>query len=136
MKILWFSRHKPTEEQVAELQGWGVADLITHPTASELASLEIRSEEDAFSTLKRLLETLEALKCDAIAGVIPTPLRWAIGCLNWQAEMRGNCNMPGIPIYEAWNIMRPSPEGQRTFAHYRFIKTGEIFFSSQDVTSP
>lgn len=129
-KVLWFSRHQPTPEQIDEIKSWGSAEFIIDPRATSLATKEIVTEQDAFATLKTLLEIAEEIGATAVAGVIAAPLRWAI-C--WTNEMTPHPITPGLPIYEAWNVMRPTPEGQRTFAHKRFLKTGEICFLSRDV---
>lgn len=127
-KALWFSRHQPTEEQIKEIQGWNGSELIVDPRATELASKELVTEEDAFSALKQLLEIAEEISADAIVGVIPTPIRWAIF---WVNEITPYPTTE-TPIYEAWNVMRPAPDGKRTFAHKCFLKTGEIRFLSRD----
>lgn len=115
---LWISRHAPTEEQIHEINamGYRIAEL---ECGKAIGAFNINTEDDLnfyWEKLEALCASTEAM---AIFGVFPTPVR----------ELFLVRDLPGwwnTPIYESWNVSRPSENGKPSFQHKKFCLTQEV----------
>lgn len=105
---LWFSRHQPTAEQIADAAKRGY-ELTEIERGIEAGSVNILTAGDVFRTHKYL-----GAKGQVVFGVIPVPLRalW-IDAPSERPER----------VYEAWNIRRTPEGGEPTFEHFRWVRT-------------
>lgn len=114
---LWFSRHKPTEAQLAEISA------LDYNLVALKAGLELGSENiESIGHANRLICELIALSFDfdatAVFGVFPTPM---LGLM----YARSGSKDP-IPCFAAFNISR-SVEGQKpSFEHKQWMQIGSL----------
>ncbi len=116
MNAIWFSRHQPTESQLAEISQLGYT-LVALPLGIELGSENIESIGHANRLVYELVALCHDNDATAVFGVFPTPM---LGI------MYARTNTCAIPCFAAFNISR-SVEGQKpTFEHKQWIQIGTL----------
>jgi hypothetical protein len=114
-KSLWLSRHKVTNDQLAEALEMGFL-LEESEVGNSLGSMNLEDEQDVLA----FCEILKSVECEAIFGVFSTPV---MGLIHLNAE---NGERAGVPCYSAWNVMRSVEGGKPTFLHRRWVRIGNL----------
>ena len=115
MAAIWFSRHRPTATQLAEIEEKGFS-LVALEEGMRLGAVDLADD----ATLEITFAQLEALaadnKADAVFGVFPAPI---------QERLAGDTfGGVGAPCYASWNVQRSVEGGKPTFEHKRFCRVG------------
>lgn len=111
-KALWFSRHEPTQKQMAELE------IIVDPEATELASIPMDDWPEVGKVVRALIDLCRRWKVSAIAGVFPTPmLYWALPQYGTKGE---------LTLFAAWNVNRAPAGEPPKFEHREFLVVGYL----------
>jgi len=122
-KILWFSRHQPTAEQIAEIRERFPGFEIDIDFGIELGSRNLNNRQD----LENVLAEIGRLKPQAIYGVFPTPILAKMHSFEVGMHFMASCKgLPYVPCFAAWNVNR-APEGERpAFQHKIFLLIGRL----------
>ena len=115
---LWFSRHQPTAEQLADAAAMGYT-LTVEAEATALASAVLETETEVLGVINFL--EYAASRHGAIFGVFAAPIQ-SILAVATSNQWNGEC----IPCYAAWNVQRSVDGGKPTFSHKKFVKVGQI----------
>ena len=125
MNAVWFSRHSPTPEQVADAEAMGFR-ITGEVMGMRLGARSIESQEDLVTTLHELRAHAQANMARAIFGVFPTPLLAAMANTAETAVHRGDWCPRDLACFASWNVSR-SPEGGRpTFTHHKWLHVGSM----------
>lgn len=121
--VLWFSRHQPTEAQLAEIsaRGWKLYKL---DDGLRLGGMSIQDDGDVHAVGYALLALAEESEAVAILGVWTAPMQELLARTAQDAVERGEWD--GVPCYAAWNTSRPSEGGKPVFEHRRFCCVGRL----------
>lgn len=112
---IWFSRHQPTESQLAEISAMGYT-LVALPLGIELGSENIESIGHANRLVCELVALCYDNNATAVFGVFATPM---LGIMYARTS-------ESIPCFAAFNVSR-SIEGQKpTFEHKQWIQIGNL----------
>ena len=117
-KALWFSRHAPTPEQVAEISELGF-ELVGMADGMRLGGIDILSWGEADAVYEGIRKLLRDNAATAVFGVYPAPIQSYIS-----DNTLGNS---AIPCFEAWNGKRSVEGGVATFKHITFVRVGGIY---------
>lgn len=121
--VIWFSRHQPTPEQLAEIagKGWQIHDL---EASLRLGAMNIQDDGDVNAVGSALLALVA--ECDAVAiiGVWTAPMMEALARTAQDSVQNGEWR--GVPCYAAWNVTRPVEGGKPEFEHRRFCCVGRL----------
>lgn len=113
---IWFSRHQPTESQLAEISAKGHT-LVALNLGIELGSENIESIGHANRLVCELVALCHDNDATAVFGVFATPI---LGI------MYARTNTCAIPCFAAFNISR-SIEGQKpSFEHKQWMQIGTL----------
>ena len=139
-KVLWFSRHTPTAEQIQDINNksalaLGREDLIlvVDAEATRMASVAIGTDLE----LEKVIAFLKSQKGNyiAICGVFAVPVQAVLAetmaafCMHfcgYHPQPGGGEFQDVIPCYAAWNFTRSSEGGKPTFQHLKFCLVGQI----------
>lgn len=131
--VIWFSRHQPTDAQLAEIagMGWQIADL---EAGLRLGSMNLLDDGDVLAVGSDLLDLVADHAAVAIIGVWTAPMQEALARTAQDSVRLGEWR--GVPCYAAWNISRPVEGGKPVFEHRRLCCVGRInrWSSFQKVT--
>lgn len=111
---LWFSRHNPTTEQLADAKrlGWSIVFI---EQGKALGSIEISGREDVSRIVGELREAAKLIGATAIFGVWP---------VDFQHFFCRNRDFRAMECWAAGNLRR-SVEGQApTFVHREWLPVG------------
>ena len=113
-KAIWFSRHKPTAEQLQEIAA-SPYQLVGIEEGMALGAKALTSDEDVEAVMDGIAKNLVAFKAEAIFGVFPTPILawWDLGTEN--AYFMGS-SVPRYPCYASWNSQRGG------FSHKKWLQ--------------
>ena len=117
---IWFSRHKPTAEQLQEIAARSY-QLVGIEEGMALGARALTSDEDVEDIMDSIAKQLVAHKAEAIFGVFPTPILawWDLGAE--QAHFLGS-NVPRYPCYASWNVQRSEEGKPPTFVHKEWMQ--------------
>ena len=117
--VLWFSRHAPSEAQLAEIAAAGetIAGLAEGET---LGSIPLKNEEDVTRVIAELFALAEQHNARKIYGVFATPIQSSI------FRSRATRGGQKIECFAAWNILRAETGGKGTFEHMKFAGVGTL----------
>lgn len=117
---IWFSRHKPTADQLQEIAA-GPYQLVGIEEGMALGAQSLTSDEDVEAVMDGIAKNLVAFKAEAIFGVFPTPILawWDLGAE--QAHFLGS-NVPRFPCFASWNIQRSQEGKPPTFIHRQWMQ--------------
>ena len=116
-KALWFSRHQPTAEQLAEIAKLGF-ELVQTDELTRMASASLETEQQAMDLLS-VFYHWRSIGTSAVFGVFATPVQ------NFLYLCEGS-GLGQLEFYSAWNIQRTPPGGKPTFQHKKFVLVGSI----------
>lgn len=125
---IWFSRHNPSAEQLAEIAGEGRA-LIALEEGIALGSRSIDSEEDRDEVIMRIRELARKHSAHAIYGVFPAPVL-AVMCYNYVGVSYDDTAGRGLHCFSAWNVTRAKEGEKPSFAHKKFLFIGMLYAGS------
>lgn len=119
---IWFSRHQPTADQLADAEKLGYKIEPEGIVAGKLlGAMELKNAEDVKTVITELFKQVEEYDASAIFGVPSTPILVQIATAG-DPERSDN----DIPFYAAWNVMR-SVDGQKpTFTHKSWEFIGNL----------
>jgi hypothetical protein len=121
---LWFSRHVPTVEQLAEIQRRGFN--LVQPDQKDLGGAEINCNEDLDQVIQKVADLCKKHDIQAIFGVFPTPVLAWFRC---HAEMQNRAGKPmSNNLYASWNTSRSVEGGKPTFVHHKWMVVGRFLF--------
>lgn len=124
-KAIWFSRHQPTEKQLAEALDMGY-EIMAIEDGMRLGAIQLTDDGDVKAVLTALFALIAEHKAEAIFGVPSTPVMRQMRQTANDAILRGWWNESDILFYAAWNVDR-APEGQKPqFHHKRWELVGRI----------
>ena len=115
---LWFSRHQPTDAQLADTHRLGI-EIVDVEWGREIASHDLLTEGDVEETLDALKKAATALNAEDILGVWPVPLQERI--LAGKSPRGGR-----VKCWAAWNGERSLEGGKPTFKHLRWCHVGQL----------
>ncbi len=129
----WFSRHKPTDAQLAEIARSG-HKLAVVAKGMALGIRDLHNEGDVVAVVTDLQELVKGHNAAAIYGVFPAMVQEVIAYgmetyAGWiTSYMAGEyiAADAGTPCYAAWNVTRAVEGGRPTFHHQRFCYTGRL----------
>jgi len=115
MNAIWFSRHRPTAAQLAEIAEKGFS-LVALEEGLRLGAVDLADDTMLESTFAQLEALAADNKADAVFGVFPAPIQERLA-----SDTLGGV---GAPCYASWNVQRPVEGGKPTFEHRRFCRVG------------
>lgn len=115
MNAIWFSRHRPTAAQLAEIGEMGFS-LVALDEGLRLGAVNLADDAMLESTLAQLGALARANKADAVFGVFPAPIQ--------ERLVDGAVTGVGAPCYASWNVQRSVEGGKPAFEHKRFCAAG------------
>lgn len=129
-KALWFSRHTPTAEQIAELRGMDY-NLVITANASHIASINLNDDADVKACLTALFAELASTGAEAIIGVFATPISKQIFRTMNDIIHRGGTTTPhgglgDYPCLASWSTARAEDGERPLFAHKSFERIGYL----------
>ena len=121
--VIWFSRHQPSAEQLAEIasMGWQIAAI---EDGIRLGAMNIQDDGDVLAVGSALLALVAEADAVAIIGVWTAPMQEALARTAQDSVRLGEWR--GLPCYAAWNISRPVEGGKPVFEHRRFCCVGRL----------
>lgn len=120
---IWFSRHQPTQAQLAECEqrGWNV---VAVDQGMELGARNVLDDGDVYAVGAALLALAQEHSAVAIIGVWTAPMQeLLVRTAQDSFQMGWWC---GVPCYSAWNVTRPVVNGSPRFEHRRFCAVGRL----------
>lgn len=131
-KAIWFSRHNPTKEQIADAE-WIGYRIEGIELGQKLGAIELKNNYDVRAVVTDLLALLPKFEAKAIFGVPPTPIVRLFAHTALDAVERGkffitlnDSSIWDVPFYAAWNVQR-SVEGEGpAFSHKEWCLVGFI----------
>lgn len=129
MKIVTviFTRHQLTDDQKSEMfemerLKFENQDEMIIVDCPDLARINIQKITEALDIVRGIIDRVHKIEPSCIIdifGVVPAPIRWALGCL-----CGGFCEyFDPIYIFESFNVNR-SKEGEKpTFEHEEWLLT-------------
>jgi hypothetical protein len=139
-KAIWFSRHQPTAEQVADASAMGFEIVAIEPGKS-LGAVDIRDNGDVQAVVSGVLAQVAEHKAAAIFGVPSAPILaqlartaadavqrgcWMDGSDIGTPELPGHRPLLDVPFLAAWNLNRSVEGGKPTFAHQAWCLVGHL----------
>lgn len=120
---IWFSRHRPTDTQLAKIagMGWQIAAL---DDGLRLGAMNLQDDGDVAAVGSALLALVAEHDAVAILGVWTAPMQEALARTAQDSVQLGEWR--GIPCYAAWNVTRPVEGGKPVFEHRRFCYVGRL----------
>jgi len=123
-KAIWFSRHAPTEAQVAELKQRGY-EIAALDRGMALGSMSMDDDGDVFAVGQALLGLCDETGAELIAGVFAAPMQEVLYRAAADAAKEGDWG-EAVPCLAAWNVQRSQDGGKPTFEHRRFVQVGAL----------
>lgn len=117
---IWFSRHKPTAEQLQEIAA-GPYQLVGIEEGMALGAKVLASEADVTAVMDGIAKNLEAFEAEAVFGVFPTPILAQWDLRAEQAHFMGY-NVPWYPCFASWNVQRSEEGKPPTFSHKQWLE--------------
>ena len=123
-KAVWFSRHAPSEEQLAEIAAMGY-ELAAQEDGLRLGARNLADDGDLNAVLSAVLGLAAEHGAEACYGVFAAPVQ---ECLHRTADDAVQVGEWGksLACYAAWNVQRSADGGKPTFEHLRFCCVGAL----------
>ena len=116
-RAIWFSRNRPTTEQLAD-SAWpgSYVELLGVEEGMALGAKEIRTAADVKFVLDGLQALIRKYGAQQIRGVFPAPI---------QSEIATAVSTT-VTCLASWNIQR-SLEGEKpSFSHFKWVFVGRL----------
>jgi hypothetical protein len=121
---LWFSRHAPSEAQVAEIAAMGY-EVAALEDGIRLGAVNLSDDGDLYAVLMALLGLASKHDAEACFGVFAAPVQECLHRTANDAVQAGEWDRP-LACYAAWNVQRSADGGKPTFEHRRFCCVGAL----------
>jgi hypothetical protein len=115
--VVWFSRHAPSKEQLADLAATG-HQIVGLAEGMALGAMSVNDQKDLDELSRQLVGLISKYGAQALYGVFATPM---------QAKLVENAvgrSGYGVSCFAAWNTSRSEEGGKPTFAHKAFLWVG------------
>lgn len=128
---VWFSRHQPTADQIADAERLGYT-ITAIETGKTLGAVDIRDNGDVKAVVSGVLAQVAEHKAAAIFGVPAAPILAQFARTAADAVQRGAFVAPDgqengdVPFFAAWNVQRASEGGKPTFEHRQWVLVGHL----------
>ena len=123
-KAVWFSRHSPTDDQVAGLAATGIA-LERIPEGIALGSATL-TDENCKETIRQLVTLAKSCGARRIYGVFSTHIMAESFDLAMRCVANGDCYPGLITLFAAHNAARTPEGGAATFQHAGWKAVGVL----------
>lgn len=123
-KAIWFSRHAPTEAQVAELKQRGY-EIAALDNGMSLGGMSMDDDGDVYAVGQAILGLCSETGAELVAGVFAAPMQEVLYRTAADAVQAGEWH-DAVPCLAAWNVMRSQDGGKPTFEHRRFVQVGAL----------
>ena len=122
---IWFSRHQPTAEQVADASAMGY-EITAIESGKALGSISLKDDGDVKAVVSGVLGLVAEHSAVAIFGVWPNDVQ-----AQWQrtaddAVQIGGWGDGDIPCFGASNVSRSVEGGKPTFDHRTWKLVGHL----------
>ena len=130
-KAIWFSRHQPTGDQIADASAMGFEIAAIEP-GKVLGAVDSRDNGDVKAVVSGVIAQVAGHKAAAIFGVPSAPILALVARTSADAVQRGAlAPMDGqengdVPFFAAWNVSRSVEGGKPTFAHQAWCLVGHL----------
>ena len=121
-KAIWFSRHNPTEEQIANASNMGY-EFVAIKKGKILASIDIESIELIEATMKSVMKLTKKHKAYAVFGEFPAIVQSYIAFVS-STRKRNPWPTEDILYCTSWNVQKSVGCGNLTFVHKRWCQVG------------
>jgi len=128
---IWFSRHQPTADQIADASAMGFEIVAIEP-GKALGAVDIRNNGDVKAVVSGVLAQVAEHKAAAIFGVPSAPILAQFARTAADAVQRGvlapvdGQENGDVPFFAAWNVSRSVEGGKPTFAHQSWCLVGHL----------
>lgn len=123
-QAVWFSRHDPTEDQLAEIHEKGF--ILSHVESGKaLGSVNLDDDVKVTNVIESLM-TLLAAPSGAIFGVFPAPVMCQMTYYTETCIQRGDWMSGTVECYASWNVSRPAEGGKPSFTHQQWCHVGNL----------
>ena len=123
-KAVWFSRHTPTDAQIADMAAAGVT-LVDAPEGIALGSTTL-TDENCDAVIRQLVTLAKASGARRIYGVFSTHIMAASFDLTMRCVAHGDCYPDMITLFAAYNAARTPEGGAATFQHAGWKAVGVL----------
>lgn len=123
-KAIWFSRHSPTTEQLADALRLGY-EITVSEYFTELAGRNLTNDEEVIAVVDELIMHCQSNwpnGSTAVFGVFAAPVQSAI--YETSIRFHADGNGLGAQVFASWNINRTPEGGKPTFVHYKWVQVG------------
>jgi hypothetical protein len=115
VNAVWFSRHQPTAEQIADASAIGF-EIVSIEAGRVLGAVDLATDDDVDRVIGEIHAEADRLGAVAVFGVAAVP---------FLAQMEIGKNSR-LPFYGAWNVTRSVEGGKPVFSHKRWQCIGRI----------
>jgi hypothetical protein len=122
---VWFSRHQPTNEQIADASAMGFKIVAIEP-GKVLGAVDIRDNGDVKSVVSGVLAQVAEHRAEAVFGVPSAPILAQLARTAADAVQRGAFESADVPFFAAWNVSRSVEGGRPTFSHKSWCLIGHL----------
>lgn len=126
---IWFSRHNPSAEQLAEIAGEGNA-LVAIEEGIALGSRNINSEDDLDDVVRHIRALARKHSAWTIYGVFPVPVL-GVMC-SYVGVSYDDTPGRGLHCFSAWNVTRSNDGEKPSFSHKKFLFIGMLYAGSDE----
>jgi L-arabinose isomerase len=112
---IWFSRHQPTGDQIADATAMGF-EIVAVEVGRVIGAVDITTDDDVDRVVSEIHAKADRLGAVAVFGVAAVPVLA-------QMEIGRNSR---LPFYGAWNVTRSVEGGKPVFSHKRWQCIGRI----------
>ena len=123
-KAIWFSRHAPTEAQVAEIAAMGF-EIAAQEDGLRLGATNLADDDDINAVVSELLGLAAEHGAEVCFGVFAAPVQECLHRTANDAVQAGGWGRV-LTCYAAWNVQRSQDGGKPTFEHRRFVQVGAL----------
>lgn len=128
-KAIWFSRHQPTADQLADAERLGF-EITGIDAGKQLGAIDIRNNNDLMSVVCGILSQVTIHNAKAVFGVPSAPIQGQLARTAQDAIGRGELTKVNgqetgdVPFFAAWNVQRSVDGGKPTFTHQTWLLVG------------
>jgi hypothetical protein len=126
---IWFSRHDPTVEQVADVEANGNT-LVAIEDGKRLGAISIETDEDLHRVIGDLIALARTHEAYVIYGVFPVPMSEQLLRNDAASYNDDDHDYDYLTCKASWNVMRSVEGGKPTFKHKQWVYVGCLSFPS------
>ena len=122
-KAFWFSRHAPSEAQLADIEAAGYK-LAAVERGRELGALTLTTTEQVMSLIETIRQEMRQHGATRLYGVFPAPVQSMLSVCTEEYAAHHNC--PAMNCFASWSVNR-APEGEKPqHQHHAWVPVGHI----------